>query len=1230
MSSRQKIKTGKPSLCNRILLVMLVLTYIVTFVPMCDIAQGLKAYAEDGFYVANVYLAKETTSLPSDKLPQDNLVDYDHNQAHVTRGYYDAATGDFGVTASVGNMRTYTINNNQDRKPYVVVLEFSESISDLVTAAGDPVLYGTQNDASNYYNGANDNKYLVLWLDASKNGTIELLHVSSSRKTSINVNVTDSSQYTVLLPSEESTLSKGYRLSTNRNEVGSGSDRKIELQRASDVIGFTLTPDTQRVINKTPTLGGEAFAESTNETWYREESVGYLTQYISDNNWKNGNPVIDLTDAFSANTTKYHYALLDTTNLQGAYAYLTYDGRQISDTDRLNNGRDVTITIIPNRGHRLSERGLQALLSKQNQSGSTNIELTNDNGIYTGSYTIDTTTSNLRDTIKIEGEFYKNESYNPDIAVKVRNDFEHVTVTVNPDDEWAAEGDPIIVTVKPDKGYDFSEAPRINDTAATRLNDGSYQLTVAATDNGGIDERAFYINVSNVKLDKVYTIKYITYYNFGTVAVYTYENGGKGAKIEDGAKVKEGTNLKFEATLNSSDYRVCWNIERKSEGKRVGLTPYPIDVFHVDGEGDTLEIIAGIRALTDRIVTFPENDVIVTTNGRTLRSGDSVRNGDVLYISAIVPEGKKLISLTANGKDIKDTGTYSVLDDDVDIKAEFTYIPLIPGGGVDPGFRIFTITIPEDITVSTLSGEVLESGAQVHENDVLFVEVDTVPDGMVAVITAIGAEVVNNRAIVVLGTSDVTVDYRLEEAPDDPGSDPDATTYTITIPENVTVTTLSDKKLNSGDQVRRGDILFVTVKVPEGKRLVSLTVKGARLINDSVIVVGSTDIVIEAEFENIPFVDPDPDDKTATITIPDNVTVTKDTGEVLISGEQIFVGDVLTVTVDVPEGYKLESLRVNDNPVDNGYKIKVYENENIIITVSFASLTPDDDNPGGNNPGGNTPGGNNPGGNNPGGNNPGGNNPGGNNPGNGGNGSSGNGGNGSTNNPSVGNGDDETVWDSVLNTINSTSVKTVTVDMNGVTVLPASVLQAIKDKGIKLVLKLSDTVTWTIDGNDVSKVSSDIDLKVNVGTSGIPDSALKELADGRSYLPFSLVHNGEFGFTAVLTIKLGEAYNGRTAQLYWYDESKFKASGEDTVKDGKVSFVFTHASDWVIVLSNGAQPGTPGNTNPGVPQITDPNGSQNGNNSNNNPNTGVKMPLSVVYATVSSAAFCMLMKKKED
>ncbi len=140
------------------------------------------------------------------------------------------------------------------------------------------------------------------------------------------------------------------------------------------------------------------------------------------------------------------------------------------------------------------------------------------------------------------------------------------------------------------------------------------------------------------------------------------------------------------------------------------------------------------------------------------------------------------------------------------------------------------------------------------------------------------------------------------------------------------------------------------------------------------------------------------------------------------------------------------------------------------------------------------------------------------------------------------------------------------------TKIPANVFESIKGKDMNVTFKVSDQASWIINGKDITgNVTAPIDLGLVVGTSDIPKQKVTALADGNETIQLSLNYDGVFGFEGILRLSVGTDYSGKTANLYYYNETtgKFEYYQAAQVKeDGTVDFKFSHASDYVIVLND--------------------------------------------------------------
>ena len=108
---------------------------------------------------------------------------------------------------------------------------------------------------------------------------------------------------------------------------------------------------------------------------------------------------------------------------------------------------------------------------------------------------------------------------------------------------------------------------------------------------------------------------------------------------------------------------------------------------------------------------------------------------------------------------------------------------------------------------------------------------------------------------------------------------------------------------------------------------------------------------------------------------------------------------------------------------------------------------------------------------------------------------------------------------------------TVTVAMNGTTVVPKDVIDSIKGKDTTLVLDMGNGLSWKIYGKDITDAAGDIDFDVTVEADAgksIPVDVINNVTGEHSSLNLTLAYDGEFGFTATLTVNM----ESKNAGLY--------------------------------------------------------------------------------------------------
>lgn len=138
------------------------------------------------------------------------------------------------------------------------------------------------------------------------------------------------------------------------------------------------------------------------------------------------------------------------------------------------------------------------------------------------------------------------------------------------------------------------------------------------------------------------------------------------------------------------------------------------------------------------------------------------------------------------------------------------------------------------------------------------------------------------------------------------------------------------------------------------------------------------------------------------------------------------------------------------------------------------------------------------------------------------------------------------------------------------------VLQEYAGKNVKLELKLSETAKWVIDAStiDAEKVQ-DIDLGIVRDADGVPAETLDafmenpKLSEATLTEQISLRHDGPFGFSADLYLLVGKEYQGKYANLFYYNpETKALefVAAKEVGEDGYASFPFVHASDYAVIV----------------------------------------------------------------
>lgn len=146
----------------------------------------------------------------------------------------------------------------------------------------------------------------------------------------------------------------------------------------------------------------------------------------------------------------------------------------------------------------------------------------------------------------------------------------------------------------------------------------------------------------------------------------------------------------------------------------------------------------------------------------------------------------------------------------------------------------------------------------------------------------------------------------------------------------------------------------------------------------------------------------------------------------------------------------------------------------------------------------------------------------------------------------------------------------VNVSLENTATLPADVLSVMKGRDVSINVTVGDGISWSINGSTITDANAaGINLGVTVNTDAIPTNVVSAVGKTQYAMQFNLSHSGPFGFTGVLSMNIGDANAGKTANLYYYNPDAnrldFVRNGIVAV-DGTVQYEFNHASDYLITI----------------------------------------------------------------
>ena len=117
---------------------------------------------------------------------------------------------------------------------------------------------------------------------------------------------------------------------------------------------------------------------------------------------------------------------------------------------------------------------------------------------------------------------------------------------------------------------------------------------------------------------------------------------------------------------------------------------------------------------------------------------------------------------------------------------------------------------------------------------------------------------------------------------------------------------------------------------------------------------------------------------------------------------------------------------------------------------------------------------------------------------------------------------------------------------------------------------MGNGITWSVNGQSITgDTIGDIDFTVTTNTNTIPVDIINNVTGERTGMQISLAYDGEFGFTAVLSINMNAKNAGLYANLFYYNEKTGEMEFicyDEIAADGTAELTFTHASDYAIVI----------------------------------------------------------------
>ena len=164
-------------------------------------------------------------------------------------------------------------------------------------------------------------------------------------------------------------------------------------------------------------------------------------------------------------------------------------------------------------------------------------------------------------------------------------------------------------------------------------------------------------------------------------------------------------------------------------------------------------------------------------------------------------------------------------------------------------------------------------------------------------------------------------------------------------------------------------------------------------------------------------------------------------------------------------------------------------------------------------------------------------------------------------------------WPAIIERIEAANNgESVPIYMNGTTLVPAEVFQAVQGRNVTVVFDMGNSVIWNVNGVCVKDDALvDTEYAVFTNTNSIPAELVAMIAGSDYTMQISLTHDGDFGCSPILNLNLGSNNAGLYANLFYYDPANNSleyVTADEIKNDGSTALTFSHASDYLIVADH--------------------------------------------------------------